>query len=758
MQGERRGQDEMNKAGENFDAKPPGAEAGGEPLRVLHLEDNPADARLVLEELREAGMNCEVRRVENEAEFRRGLNEFSPALILADYSLPDFNGLRALAIAREAAPDIPFVFCSGALGEERAIEFLNSGAADYVLKNNLRRLVPSIQRVLREAEEHRAFRQAEVALRESEANLAEAQRIGHIGSWKLDLAQNRLTWSDEVYRIFGMAPGEIGASYEAFLDLVHPADRAAVDRAYATHLEAHIPYDITHRLLLKDGRLRVVQERCETAWHGERPLYSIGTVQDITERWQAEQALEHEMRLAFLRADVNEALGSGPGADEMLRRCMAAIAQYMGACCACTWLPDRKGESLELRAAAGRCPLQGGAEAGRVGVGEFEIGRVAQTRQPALEIASPGHPLHCVGQERTDEEMNAFAGHPLILGEHLLGVVGLYSPKSLSEDAMEAISTVADNIANALARCRAEDDLRQLNAELEARVKERTVQLEAAGSELVHKNLQLEAASQMKSEFLANMSHELRTPLNAIIGFSEVLRDGLAGGLAPEQQEYAADIFASGTHLLELINDILDLSKIEAGMMTLDPEPVEVEALLQGALAMMREKAARHGVRLALECGTGLSPVEADPRKLRQILFNLLSNAVKFTSDGGQVTLGARRVSRAQVHLEDGTPGRMFRLPAGEADEFLEVSVTDTGIGIPDEHFENLFQPFVQVDTSPARRHSGTGLGLAMIRRLAELHGGTVGVSSRPAAGSRFVVWIPYRRTQGAAAVGGEHG
>jgi signal transduction histidine kinase/DNA-binding response OmpR family regulator len=365
-------------------------------------------------------------------------------------------------------------------------------------------------------------------------------------------------------------------------------------------------------------------------------------------------------------------------------------------------------------------------------------------------MSSPGHPLHCAGMGRAAEEMNAFIGHPLLIGEHLLGVVGTYLPGTISKDAMEAISTIATSIANGLARSQAEEALRTLNAELEERVKERTRQLEAAGGELVHKNLQLVAANQLKSEFLANMSHELRTPLNAIIGFSELLKDGLAGGLAPEQKEYVSDIFASGTHLLDLINDILDLSKIEAGMMVLDPEPVEVETLLQGALTIMREKAARHRVELALQCEQGLLAIEADPRKLKQILFNLLSNAVKFTPDGGRVTLGARRVGRDAVRLHDGTPGRMFRLPAGEEkDEFLEVSVTDTGIGIPDERFENLFQPFVQVDSSPARRHSGTGLGLAMIRRLTELHGGTVGVSSRPVQGSRFVVWIPYRRVQG---------
>lgn len=463
---------------------------------------------------------------------------------------------------------------------------------------------------------------------------------------------------------------------------------------------------------------------------------------DITERKLSEQVREHDMRLAFLRADVNEALGQGRSPELMLRRCMDAVSNYLGGACACVWTSGQ--QALELRAVAGDCPPQLRDRIERVEAGEHEAGLVAHTRQSVVETRIPEYS----GQSG---EAGAFAGHPLLIGEELHGVMGAYLPAALAEDAMEAMQAVAAGIANALARCKVEEELRALNADLEQRVAERTLQLEAAGRELVHKNLQLMTANQLKSEFLANMSHELRTPLNAVIGFSEVLRDGLAGELNPEQKEYVTDIFLSGEHLLELINDILDLSKIETGMMVLDPEPVDVESLLGSAQTIIREKAARHAIRLGLELAPDMTAIEADPRKLKQILFNLLSNAVKFTPDGGRVTLGARRVRRADIRLPDSMPGHFFPLAQAEEDEFLELWVSDTGIGIPQSRFEHLFQPFVQVDSSPARRHSGTGLGLAMIRRLAELHGGTVGVSSSPERGSRFVVWIPYRHAEHAA-------
>jgi signal transduction histidine kinase/DNA-binding response OmpR family regulator len=265
---------------------------------------------------------------------------------------------------------------------------------------------------------------------------------------------------------------------------------------------------------------------------------------------------------------------------------------------------------------------------------------------------------------------------------------------------------------------------------------------------LQQKNVELEEASQMKSEFLANMSHELRTPLNAIIGFSEVLRDGLIGDLTDQQRGFIGDIFGSGKHLLSLINDILDLSKVEAGKMVLDLEPVSVSTLFANSLSIIREKAASHHIRLDLDPDAveALGSIQADPRKLKQILYNLLSNAVKFTADGGHVTLRASRVPRADVGRPRAScASRAFPLADNAFAEFLEIRVADSGIGISPAGLERLFRPFSQIDSGLARKFEGTGLGLAMVKLLTELHGGTVAVESGAGEGSCFTVWLPLR-------------
>ena len=266
---------------------------------------------------------------------------------------------------------------------------------------------------------------------------------------------------------------------------------------------------------------------------------------------------------------------------------------------------------------------------------------------------------------------------------------------------------------------------------------------------LHQKNLELESSSRMKSEFLANMSHELRTPLNAIIGFSEVLRDGLMGDMTDQQRGFIGDIFNSGNHLLSLINDILDLSKVEAGRMTLDLESVEVSSLFVNSLSIIREKASARRIHLVFEAAAELGSFQADMRKVKQIAYNLLSNAVKFTHEDGTVTLTARRVPRAEVgRLSGAQTGRSFPLADSDFAEFLEISVADTGIGISPEGLQQLFKPFSQIDSGLARKYEGTGLGLAMVKLLAELHGGAVAVDSAVGRGSRFSVWLPFRAAE----------
>jgi PAS domain S-box-containing protein len=268
---------------------------------------------------------------------------------------------------------------------------------------------------------------------------------------------------------------------------------------------------------------------------------------------------------------------------------------------------------------------------------------------------------------------------------------------------------------------------------------------------LQQKNAELEAASRMKSEFLANMSHELRTPLNAIIGFSEVLRDGLLGEMSDQQRAFIGDIFSSGKHLLSLINDILDLSKVEAGKMMLDIEHVQVSPLFVNSLSIIREKAAARRVQLVMDTAGDLGSINADARKVKQIVYNLLSNAVKFTIEGGEVALRASRVPRSAVGVLSGRwGGRSFPLANNEFTEFLAISVTDSGIGVSPEGLEQLFTPFTQIDSGLARKYEGTGLGLAMVKLLVELHGGAVAVESQVGQGSCFTVWLPLREAESA--------
>ena len=230
---------------------------------------------------------------------------------------------------------------------------------------------------------------------------------------------------------------------------------------------------------------------------------------------------------------------------------------------------------------------------------------------------------------------------------------------------------------------------------------------------------ELETASRHKSEFLANMSHELRTPLNAIIGFSQVLRDGLFGEVNAKQEEYLEDILTSGHHLLALINDVLDLSKVEAGQVQLELAPFSLGDALERGVSMVREQATRNGVQVTLHANDGFHVVTGDERRVRQVIFNLLSNAVKFTSAGGSVDVTATRAN-------------------GE----VRVSVADTGPGITEDDLDRIFEEFQQTEAG-ARQHEGTGLGLALSKRFVEMHGGRIWCDSEVGKGSTFVFTIP---------------
>jgi signal transduction histidine kinase len=331
-------------------------------------------------------------------------------------------------------------------------------------------------------------------------------------------------------------------------------------------------------------------------------------------------------------------------------------------------------------------------------IGEGMLGRAVEERQP-VQVADIQTDGAYVGPNR---EMLIQAGYramlavPLLHDDQVIGglTVRRATPGEVPPKTVELLKTFASQSALAIQ-----------NARLFA--------------ELADKSAQLEVASRHKSEFLATMSHELRSPLNAIIGFSEVLLEKMFGELNDKQEDYLRDVLTSGQHLLSLINDILDLSKLEAGQMELEISTFSLPTVLDSGLTMIRERAGRHGIVLSLDVDASVGELQGDERKVKQALFNLLSNAVKFTPDAGRIDVTARLVC-------DG----------------VEICVRDTGVGIAPEDQEHVFEEFRQVGAASGKVE-GTGLGLALTRKFVELHGGRIRVESELGGGSAFTVALP---------------
>ncbi len=401
-------------------------------------------------------------------------------------------------------------------------------------------------------------------------------------------------------------------------------------------------------------------------------------------------------------SDISRAVSSTLDVDTVLDTIVSHASQLAGGAGCAIYEYDESAEQFELRATHGYdAAFVEALRAAPLRRGEGLMGRAAEIGEPIQvpDITQPGAYRSSVRDALTRFGYRALLSVPLLREEQIIGSLSLTrkEPGEYSPEMIEVLKTFATQSALAIQNAR-------------------------LFREIADKSRQLEVASRHKSEFLANMSHELRTPLNAIIGFSEVLNERMFGELNDKQEEYLKDIHASGQHLLSLINDILDLSKIEAGRMELELTDFDLPAAMDNAVTLFRERASRKGVTVRIAVGDQLGTMRGDERKIRQVLLNLLSNAIKFTPEGGRIEVGAA--------LDNGA---------------VEVSVSDTGVGIAPEDLEAVFEEFRQVGASAAKQE-GTGLGLALSRKFIELHGGKIWAKSQPGLGTTFTFSLPLPR------------
>jgi signal transduction histidine kinase len=432
----------------------------------------------------------------------------------------------------------------------------------------------------------------------------------------------------------------------------------------------------------------------------DQAVIAIENVRLFQELQARTQELARSVEQLTALSSVGQAVTSSLDLQTVLDTIASHAIQLAGADAAAIHEYDEAAEVFNMRATQGFGPrVEQRVRETPVRRGEGVLGTAAVTREvvqvPDLtqEVGYTGSRLN----DLLDAGFRAMLAVPLLSEQQLVGglVVARKTPGEFPADVVNLLRTFATQSALAI-----------LNAQL--------------FRELEDKSRELEVASRHKSEFLAAMSHELRTPLNAVIGFSEVLLERMFGDLNPKQEEYLHDIVASGRHLLSLINDILDLAKVEAGRMDLELAGFSLPAALDNALTLIRERAARHGITVACSVDPRVDRIVADERKFKQIVVNLLSNAIKFTPEGGRVDVTA--------------------LPANGV---VEVSVTDTGIGIAPEDQEAIFEEFRQVGGDYGRKREGTGLGLPLTRKFVELHGGRIWVKSRVGAGSTFTFTLP---------------
>lgn len=529
--------------------------------------------------------------------------------------------------------------------------------------------------------------------------------------------------------VFGYPLAEIEGTH--YIDYVHPQDLETTGQIGKELVNGGTIPQFINRYRAKDGSYRWLEWR---AVAGDGLVYAVA--RDITMQKQVEEAIQQQAARERLLREITQRIRQSFDLPTIFDAACADIRQVIGA--------DRVGifkfdprSNYELGVFVAESVLSEYSSVIAVPVHDHCFGeKYAPLYQQGRYAAMPNiYELDiCHTDVLSQFQVQANLVVPLICGEGLWGLLCVHqcsSTRDWETAEIDLVQQIATQLAIAIQQ-----------ADLFEQVKEELADRQLAQQQLLERNQQLaisneelQRATRLKDEFLANMSHELRTPLNAILGMTEGLQEKIFGPITVQQFTALKTIERSGSHLLELINDILDVAKVESGQLELEPTPTAILPLCQSSLAFVKQAALKKRIELLLTVSETLPEILLDERRIRQVLINLLNNAVKFTPDNGRISL--------TVSLIPPDPD----IPPGQASlqHYIRFAVTDTGIGIPAAQIKRLFQPFVQVDSALNRKYAGTGLGLALVKRITELHGGRVGLTTQEGVGSCFTVDLPYQ-------------
>jgi len=569
--------------------------------------------------------------------------------------LPGGGDPNAHLLALRALPDAPLVL---ALTADEAVVLADWRKENWATVTSVvAALAIVLFLIVSLARQFRRHEDVAAELAESRQWLERAQAAAQIGSWVTRLS-GRDDWSPETYRLLGVEPASFTPSIAAFENLVHPSDRARLREGARDSIKHGVPYNCVHRIVRPDGTVRWVHAQADVIRNEQgRTVQMIGTLQDVTERKIAEDALRlSEARLRDYAETASDWYWE-TGPDDRFTYMSSRIRSF--------------GLDNGIRIGKTRRELAGDVDEDPEKWREMDatVARREPFRDFVYRMQLAGErPSYC-----------SVSGKPVF-------------------DAAGQFLGYRGTARDVTAMMQAEEKLREAKTTAES-------------------------ASAAKTSFLANMSHELRTPLNAIIGFSEALAAGYFGVLNSKQGEYVRDIKESGNHLLLLINDLLDVAKIEAGKLELQPEPVHLGEEIQSCLRLVAPRAAEGSVTLEMRSPDLMPPYHADRRALKQVVLNLLSNAVKFTLPGGRVTVSVEH----------------------DAMDGVKISVSDTGIGIAPHDLPKVVQPFGSLarNATLSRRREGTGLGLPLSKSLIEMHGGRLEIVSEIGRGTIATVRLP---------------